>query len=255
MAYTLTKLDDAIVELHEGLQATLIPVMEENKYLRNELSEVKALLSEIQVNQLPDMKSTILDNQVQTNNKFKLIEKSISENNERSYELINAVDENVSNNRAGINSLTDKSNHDMNSMLKLTKSIETKVDSIISDQQQQPTVHIPSEPVLREPIININNISNATDWAQEPDNMYIGRLNNNLGLPASKWMNPFTVEDWGREECLVKYERYLQHSPDLLSEIGELEGKQLGCYCVPEQCHANILLKVLKQKTAAKIAS
>ncbi len=45
MAYTLTKLDDAIVELHEGLQATLIPVMEENKYLRNELSEVKALLS------------------------------------------------------------------------------------------------------------------------------------------------------------------------------------------------------------------
>lgn len=75
-----------------------------------------------------------------------------------------------------------------------------------------------------------------------PDNtVYVGR--------PSKWQNPFSVAVNGREHALHKYALYLS---DLLStkklDLSELRGKNLACWCKPDQiCHADILLKIANQ--------
>lgn len=85
---------------------------------------------------------------------------------------------------------------------------------------------------------------------QEPYDVYIGR--------PSKWGNPFThiigketlaefvVET--REEAIIKYKEYLLNNQELMDDLGELEGKVLGCWCYPKSCHGNILMELLTQK-------
>lgn len=73
--------------------------------------------------------------------------------------------------------------------------------------------------------------------------VYIGR--------GSIWGNPFTVEQFGRDECIEKYEQYirdkLQNNPELWQELQKLEGKVLGCFCKPKRCHGDILVKILEE--------
>ena len=63
--------------------------------------------------------------------------------------------------------------------------------------------------------------------------------------------NPYTVEKYGREECLHLYEGYLK-SPDS-KEYRKRARSQLpgcykwGCHCAPEACHSEILKKWLKR--------
>ncbi len=66
--------------------------------------------------------------------------------------------------------------------------------------------------------------------------VYIGR--------PSKWGNPFIIgPDGTREEVIMKFEQYLLNS-ELLKDIGELDGKILGCWCRPYfPCHGDILVK------------
>lgn len=52
--------------------------------------------------------------------------------------------------------------------------------------------------------------------------------------------------DGSRKEVLLKYENWLLENPDLLKSLPELEGKTLGCWCHPEKCHGDILVKFLK---------
>lgn len=78
--------------------------------------------------------------------------------------------------------------------------------------------------------------------------VYIGRRLRYPGatFPLSKWANPFTVEDWGREECLKLYEEYIRCSK-IYDDLSELKGKVLGCWCKPKLCHGDVLLKLLKE--------
>lgn len=73
--------------------------------------------------------------------------------------------------------------------------------------------------------------------------VYIGR--------GSIWGNPFTVEQFGRDECIEKYEQYirdkLRNNPELWQELQKLEGKVLGCFCKPKRCHGDILVKILEE--------
>lgn len=73
--------------------------------------------------------------------------------------------------------------------------------------------------------------------------VYIGR--------GSVWGNPFTVEQYGRDGCIDKYEHYirdkLQNNPELWQELQKLEGKVLGCFCKPKRCHGDILIKILEE--------
>ena len=64
----------------------------------------------------------------------------------------------------------------------------------------------------------------------------------------SKWGNPFVLgRDGTREEVIHKYREYILASPELMSQIHELRGKDLVCYCAPMHCHADILLELANQ--------
>lgn len=78
--------------------------------------------------------------------------------------------------------------------------------------------------------------------------IYIGRKCEQGGwkLPQSKWHNPYTITNSGsREQAIEKFEKYLLSNPQLMKELPELKGKTLGCWCYPEACHGNILVKLV----------
>ena len=74
-----------------------------------------------------------------------------------------------------------------------------------------------------------------------------------VGRP-SKFGNPFTIgRDGSREEVIQKFEAWLfvadeNSSPPMLITIDDLHslrGKDLVCWCAPEACHAQILMKYI----------
>lgn len=76
---------------------------------------------------------------------------------------------------------------------------------------------------------------------KSPYDVYIGR--------GSKWGNPYTHKEGTlaefivptREEAIAKYQEYLINKPELFSQLPELKGKVLGCFCKPKSCHGDIL--------------
>lgn len=79
--------------------------------------------------------------------------------------------------------------------------------------------------------------------------VYIGRQCSMGGwyLPQSKWANPYSVKEYGREEALRLYREMIIRSPALLSALPELTGKRLGCWCSPQPCHGDILVELWKE--------
>ena len=76
---------------------------------------------------------------------------------------------------------------------------------------------------------------------RSPYDVYIGR--------PSKWGNPFNIgSDGTREDVIVKYEQYIRSKPELLAQLSELKDKTLGCWCSPQACHGDILIKLLKER-------
>jgi hypothetical protein len=63
-------------------------------------------------------------------------------------------------------------------------------------------------------------------------------------IHASKFQNPFTIkEEGGRQNCIDRFSDYLQkHEVD----VTELCGKTLGCWCAPEPCHGDAILRKLR---------
>lgn len=77
--------------------------------------------------------------------------------------------------------------------------------------------------------------------------VYIGR--------PSKWGNPFKIgvqRDGTREEVLQKYREYILSNSTLLSELHELRGKVLGCWCKPSPCHGDILVELIEERNHAE---
>ena len=74
----------------------------------------------------------------------------------------------------------------------------------------------------------------------EPNEKYIGR--------PSRWGNPFKIGEHGtREQVCLLYYQWIFTQPHLLSQLSQLKGKRLMCYCVPELCHGHMLgLAILK---------
>lgn len=61
----------------------------------------------------------------------------------------------------------------------------------------------------------------------------------------SKWGNPFIIgKDGTRKEVIEKYRNYLLNNKSLMSDIKELKGKILGCWCSPKSCHGDILAEL-----------
>jgi hypothetical protein len=58
---------------------------------------------------------------------------------------------------------------------------------------------------------------------------------------ASRWGNPFKVEDWGQEKAVELYERKTVPTLDL----APLAGKNVACYCrLTQVCHPDVLLRL-----------
>lgn len=82
------------------------------------------------------------------------------------------------------------------------------------------------------------------DWLRDPNHVYIGRYCKFIkGARGSKWANPYSLTQYSRKESLELYEKWVQKT----ELIKELEGKILGCWCKPEACHGDILIKLLKE--------
>jgi hypothetical protein len=67
----------------------------------------------------------------------------------------------------------------------------------------------------------------------------------------TRWGNPFPVAEYGLEESLALFRRYLADHPELVEAARrELAGKDLACWCKPGAlCHADIWLEVANSKT------
>ena len=80
------------------------------------------------------------------------------------------------------------------------------------------------------------------------DAVYIGRRNNQYGLQMSIWANPFVVGHHGnRIEVIEKYEEWVRTSPALCERLHELMGKILVCWCAPQSCHGDVLIKLIEE--------
>ena len=97
---------------------------------------------------------------------------------------------------------------------------------------------------------------NLKQWIEDPNNVYVGRggvvfvEGKRFPSHSSVFSNPFKIgEDGTRDEVLAKYRDYMYrelcNSPQLQAELWKLRGKNLGCWCAPEPCHANILLEFI----------
>jgi hypothetical protein len=78
-----------------------------------------------------------------------------------------------------------------------------------------------------------------------PGAVYIGRGMRWVGLPRSKWHNPFKIgRDGDCNEVIEKFRTYLIGNPELMAALPELRGKDLACWCAPERCHGEVLLEL-----------
>lgn len=100
--------------------------------------------------------------------------------------------------------------------------------------------------------------SNLKEWMADENNVYIGRrgvvfikidgVNKRFPPRASPWANPFRMKHLTREEVCELYEDHIRKKIQDGLDIEELRGKTLGCWCHPEQCHGDILLKILNER-------
>ena len=84
----------------------------------------------------------------------------------------------------------------------------------------------------------------------EDCDVYIGRACNMGGwrLAQSKWHNPYSVKEFGRDGALERYRTYIEsNAKHLLDDLPELAGKRLGCWCKPARCHGDILCELFRK--------
>ncbi|MGL4243446.1 MAG: DUF4326 domain-containing protein [Beijerinckiaceae bacterium] len=77
--------------------------------------------------------------------------------------------------------------------------------------------------------------------------VYIGR--------GSRWGNPFRIGiDGDRATVIAKHEAWFREQRDLLRALDELRGCDLVCFCAPEACHGDLLLRLANAARAERIA-
>ena len=91
------------------------------------------------------------------------------------------------------------------------------------------------------------NLKGHRDDPAYADVVYVGRAMHRGGwtLEGSPLANPFRPgRDGTRTEIMSKYRDYLLARPDLVALARELRGKRLGCWCLPEPCHAEVIAEI-----------
>lgn len=95
---------------------------------------------------------------------------------------------------------------------------------------------------------------NLKEWCEDPNNIYIGRKGivfiDGKRYPEkdSFWANPYKIDKDGNiDEIIEKYRIHiLKKLEEHPSKIEELRNKNLGCWCKPNKCHGDVLMKILK---------
>lgn len=86
-----------------------------------------------------------------------------------------------------------------------------------------------------------------------PGAVYVGRAVARYGLRHSRWYNPFVVgRDGTQAECIAAHREWLMRGasfpskpePPPLEDLFELTGRDLYCWCAPDRCHADLLLRL-----------
>jgi uncharacterized protein DUF4326 len=94
---------------------------------------------------------------------------------------------------------------------------------------------------------SVVNLKGHRDDPEFADVVYVGRAMHRGGwmLPGSPLASPFRPgRDGSRQEVLARYRQYLLGRPDLLALLPGLRGRRLGCWCVPEPCHAQVIAEL-----------
>lgn len=90
---------------------------------------------------------------------------------------------------------------------------------------------------------------NFAEWKLNDAHLYIGR-NMSFYVPGatkSKWYNPFSAKKYGLETCLIMFEDHIRSS-GLIDDLHELDDKVLGCWCYPNKCHGDILIRLRNEQ-------
>jgi len=88
-------------------------------------------------------------------------------------------------------------------------------------------------------------VCRVVNLREEGYEVYIGR--------GSKWGNRFVIgRDGDREEVIWKYREWILKNDYLLSCLGELKDKVLGCYCKPLACHGDVLVELVEKMVSRK---
>ena len=68
-------------------------------------------------------------------------------------------------------------------------------------------------------------------------------------MEASIWANPFRVgPGCPPGSTLSAYEQYVHSNPAIMHHIPLLMGKTLGCWCKPNPCHRDVLVREYIEK-------
>jgi hypothetical protein len=112
-----------------------------------------------------------------------------------------------------------------------------------------PTTQCVKVASLRKRYFATNDLSK---WMNDAVNLYVGRSGRIFiqgeifHYAGSKWANPYKLKDHSLEESLRLYRIFVE--TNLVFDLGELEGKTLGCFCdqsPPEcNCHAKVLVEL-----------
>ncbi|MEU9604854.1 DUF4326 domain-containing protein [Streptomyces sp. NPDC048057] len=97
------------------------------------------------------------------------------------------------------------------------------------------------------PKTTVVNLKGHRDDPAYADVVYVGRAMHRGGwhLDGSPLSCPWRPgRDGTRAEVMARYRDYLLARPDLLAHLPALRGRRLGCWCVPEQCHAEVIAEL-----------
>ncbi len=65
-----------------------------------------------------------------------------------------------------------------------------------------------------------------------------------VGRPG-KWGNPFPRgKGRTREQAIAEHAEWIKTQPQLMRDLYQLKGKDLVCWCYPEPCHAETLMRM-----------
>lgn len=103
--------------------------------------------------------------------------------------------------------------------------------------------------------ITVYNMTKVVNLAQEKYDVYIGRAGKGqdgyFGNPHPVGFCRICKCIHDRAEALKEYGDYfyqrIRSDKDFLNKIMDLQGKVLGCFCKPKDCHGDIIVDFLEK--------